>query len=322
MIHQFIDSLEFAEAQQIENITYWPILKGPGGASSSVAYKTFESSLLDGSAEISEVSESGVVGELQFFNRSSEPIFLLDGEQVIGLKQNRTFNLSMIAPPNGRVTIPVSCLELGRWARMSTAARSAQHVHFAEGRARKMRRVSGSLSEDHSFASDQDEVWSDISSRFDAAHMSSATGAEADYFDAVEDSLEKIVSRLTIEENQVGSAFAVGGRLIGLDVFGSPEIFRDLAPKLARSYASEALKAVDPDGETGPGPKELLDELRQLEPTAYPAPGAGETLRWQTHRVTAAALVDGGKCVHLAAFPAGRRNKTRSWSRTSGRENT
>jgi hypothetical protein len=40
---------------------------------------------------------------------------LLDGEELIGAKQNRALNLTILAPAKQVIVIPVSCVEAGRW---------------------------------------------------------------------------------------------------------------------------------------------------------------------------------------------------------------
>jgi len=300
MIHQFLNALEFGEAQKVGSLTCWPIINKEASGS---AYVTFEQALTKGLAEISEVSESGVVGELLFINKGAGPVFLLDGEQVVGLKQNRTFNLSMIAPSTSRTVIPVSCLEHGRWARSGHQARAAEHVHFASGRAGKVRSVSENLDHHNSYASAQGEVWEAISERMAMASVRSTTAAEADYFQDVRGSIETMVDALKFQDGQVGWAFATGGRLLGFDAFGSPTLFRELAGKVARSYAAEALQTAASDRPSTADPKSLIADLMKEAPSRFPAPGAGETFRWRSDGAVAAALAADGQCVHIAAFP-------------------
>jgi ARG and Rhodanese-Phosphatase-superfamily-associated Protein domain len=45
----------------------------------------------------------------------------MEGEEVVGAKQNRTINLSILVPAQAEVIAPVTCVEAGRWH-----ARSAQ----------------------------------------------------------------------------------------------------------------------------------------------------------------------------------------------------
>ena len=48
--------------------------------------------------EIQETSESGSVPELKVLNKCGRKILLLDGEELLGAKQNRILNLSVMVP--------------------------------------------------------------------------------------------------------------------------------------------------------------------------------------------------------------------------------
>jgi hypothetical protein len=86
------------------------------------------------------VSAGGSVPELKFVNESDKPVFLMDGEELIGAKQNRTLNLSILVPAKKAVGIPVSCVERGRWHHLSREFSSTPRAYYAEGRANEPRR--------------------------------------------------------------------------------------------------------------------------------------------------------------------------------------
>ena len=67
-------------------------------------------------ARVTEVSEAGSVPFLQVANGAAQPLLLLDGEELIGAKQNRILNTTVLVAAHAEVTIPVSCVEQGRWA--------------------------------------------------------------------------------------------------------------------------------------------------------------------------------------------------------------
>src|SRR5438552_627787 len=67
-----------------------------------------------GVLEVREVSGDPRVPELMIENRGEEPLLLIEGETIVGASQNRTLNVSVLCAP-GVTTIPVSCVEAGRW---------------------------------------------------------------------------------------------------------------------------------------------------------------------------------------------------------------
>jgi hypothetical protein len=64
---------------------------------------------------IMEVDEEGSVPDLRVANLGDLPLQLLDGEQLVGAKQNRILNMTVLVAAQSEVTIPVSCVEQGRW---------------------------------------------------------------------------------------------------------------------------------------------------------------------------------------------------------------
>ena len=60
---------------------------------------------------ITEVDEEGSVPELRVANLGDLPLLLLDGEQLVGAKQNRILNITVLVAAQTEVTIPVSCVE-------------------------------------------------------------------------------------------------------------------------------------------------------------------------------------------------------------------
>lgn len=51
-----------------------------------------------GLVEITEINEGGDVGQVKVINNAVTPLLLLDGEEIIGSKQNRIVNSTIIIP--------------------------------------------------------------------------------------------------------------------------------------------------------------------------------------------------------------------------------
>ncbi len=62
-------------------------------------------------ARVTEVSEAGSVPFLRVANGADQPLLLLDGEELVGAKQNRILNTTVLVAAHTEVTIPVSCVE-------------------------------------------------------------------------------------------------------------------------------------------------------------------------------------------------------------------
>jgi hypothetical protein len=100
------------------------------------AYITLDEALPRGLC-VAETSEAGSVAELVVENPLTERVLLYDGEELVGGKQNRILNVSVLVEAMSGLTIPVSCVEQGRWRRQSVHFATAPHISHAELRRRK-----------------------------------------------------------------------------------------------------------------------------------------------------------------------------------------
>jgi hypothetical protein len=110
-------------------------------------------------ARVTEVSEAGSVPFLQVANGAARPLLLLDGEELIGAKQNRILNTTVLVDAHTEVTIPVSCVEQGRWGYRGRQLRPGDASLYASLRARKAAHVSQSVRAGRGHRADQGEVW-------------------------------------------------------------------------------------------------------------------------------------------------------------------
>ena len=135
-------------------------LLGPPPVEREPFYLTLDEALASGVDEITEVSEQGSVPDLKFINRGPQPVLILDGEELLGAKQNRIVNLTILVAANSELTIPVSCVEAGRWRSRSRAFTSAPRTQFASG-PRQADGAGDRLDDQRrgDRVSDQSEVW-------------------------------------------------------------------------------------------------------------------------------------------------------------------
>jgi len=296
-----VQGIQIGKMQSHENLSLFPLLTQEA---IEPDYRLLDAALEAGCARVTEVDEAGSVPELAFVNECDWPVLLLDGEELIGAKQNRILNLSVLAPAHQTIVIPVSCVEAGRWRAESTEFASANRAHFAAGRARKSAQVSASLRTDGSRRSDQGEVWNDISERAARMDARSATGAAAALYETHRPRLEAYRSAFTPVDHQTGALFAINGKVVGFDLFDSPQTLASLMPKLVRSYA---LDAIDASGQAATPAKEaaakaVLVEAAQAAVERFPAIGEGEDLRLHGEGLAGGALAAKDRLIHLCVF--------------------
>jgi hypothetical protein len=258
-----------------------------------------------GCARVTEVSEQGSVPELRFVNQCDRPVLLLDGEELVGAKQNRILNLSILVPAHKTIVVPVSCVEAGRWHAQSAEFGSAKRAHYAAGRARKASQVSASLSSTGVRCSDQSQVWEDISAKAERMQSFSATGAAAALYDTHRAGLDEYRRAFSPVAAQLGALFTLNGRVLGLDLFDSPRTLSSLLPKLVESSALDAID-VGGEGSADGGREEeagrFIGAVARADVERFDAIGLGEDLRLRAPHIAGGALLAEGRVVHLCAF--------------------
>jgi hypothetical protein len=284
----------------------------PGTSSSAPDYDTLDAALARGTLHITEVTESGRVSEIKIANVGRRPVLIVDGEELVGAKQNRTVNLSMLIPPAADVIVPVTCVEAGRWSDRSRKFSSSSRTHFAAGRAAKSAQVSESLRRHGVARADQGRVWEQIALMSERLQASSPTDAMAEMFEVKHEAVESFVNAFRVAEGQIGAVFILNGEAKGVDLFDSPETFRSLIPKILRGYALDAIDLNSKRASHTPSStdvaakatlaKQFMQQVLNAPRTPFAAPGLGETRRLYAPQVSGGELTVNGSLVHLSAF--------------------
>lgn len=281
------------------------------------AFILLDEALAAKSVDVTETSDSGSVPVLKFLSRSAVPVLLLDGEELIGAKQNRILNTSILAPAGAEMLLPVSCVEQGRWRYSSHSFKAADHALFAKARARKATRMAamherkrtvGESAAHHvaeQFDANQGEVWSDVSAKLSRMHVDSASSAISDGYESYGERLREFETALTAVPGQRGAAFALDGRIVGIELLATEDAFRAIYRKLLKSYAFDALEAAEAPAARVPSKADVEAFIaRVLGATVSSAPsaGLGSDVRLAGEGCTGHALVHDEAVLHLAAF--------------------
>ncbi|MFC1672461.1 ARPP-1 family domain-containing protein [Planctomycetota bacterium] len=171
---KLLEKLELAEAQTYGNMTVFPLCLENGKAPE---YLTLKQAMEKKVLTVEEVDEGGSVPELRARNKADSPIMLIDGEELIGAKQNRIVNLTILLKKKAATRIPVSCVEQGRWSYQSRAFADSDEVAPRKLRARKVAAVSENMEVHDSRASNQGEVWDSVEELQSNLSVGSATSA-------------------------------------------------------------------------------------------------------------------------------------------------
>lgn len=290
----------------IDNLVMLPLIGAPGV--SEPTYLTLDDSMAAGWTMVTEVSEQGRVPELKVVNGGPKPTLIIDGEELLGAKQNRIVNLTILVPAASELTIPVSCVEAGRWASRSRGFAAAPRTQYASGRAKRMEQVTRSIMSSGARMSDQSQVWADIAEKSHRMRATSPTSAMEAIFRRHGESIDRFVETCRPTQGQVGALFAIGGRIAGLELFDSAVTCHKLLAKIVRSYAIDALDRIDDAASEGAPLREaaarFLAAVAASDSTSAPAVGIGTDVRLTGAGLTGGALVVDGAVVHASVFTA------------------
>jgi len=264
-----------------------------------------------GAITVEEQGDGAAVPELLLTSAAAVPLLLLEGETVLGNKQNRTLNVSVLCAPHVPTVIPVSCVEAGRWGAVQAVSHSPR-LSPSTLRAAKTRSVVNSVRTRASKRSDQHAVWDTVAGYAARLAHHSPTAALEDVADAAAPDVAAVVEGLRPVEGQRGVLVVSRGGVVALDLFDKPATLAAYWDGLLAGYAFDAVsgrigEATD-DGAAGAatfGPSEaqaFLDHVFAAPATEATAVALGTELHFGDDDVTGGALVWDRAVVHMAAF--------------------
>jgi hypothetical protein len=302
MFATLLDRLLLGGPRVYRNLMLTPILLKDGPLS-SVEPMSLEEALAAHTIQVTEVSAEGHVPELRVKNSGKIPVLILDGEELVGAKQNRIVNVTILVPPRSEIVIPVSCIEAGRWGYSRPGFAAAGRVLNQEIRYGKAEAVTRSLKERHHRSSDQHLIWKGVDKMLSALGTASPTNALSDGFEASANAIADYFTAFTVQPGQIGVIYKIDGVLAGLDLFGSEGSFARAYPKLVRGSALQALAGYRNEGCASLHERDFLNAALSAPAQRFPAVGLGEELRIDTDGIGGGALQLDGNLVHLFAYP-------------------
>ncbi len=187
-------------------------------------------------------SASDQVNTLYIQNTSNDSVFIMAGEVVKGGKQDRVIAMDMVIPPHSdAIDLSVFCVEHGRWT-YGDGETSA-----ADGFTSQAAVANTSVRRAAIVEKDQSMVWSKVEEVTSANDAASETGTlnaleqSTDYQKELEAYLTKFADLPRSSASVIGVVAVTGNRVIGCDMFATPDLLRNAFPDLLKSYASEAI---------------------------------------------------------------------------------
>lgn len=298
-----LPEIQVGDPIRLEGLAVFPLFAEP---THGVDYDLSDEAINKGTVAVEEISEAGSVPDLGVDNKGDLRVLFLEGEELIGAKQNRILNTSVLIAAHTKSKIPVSCVEAGRWGYKSR--------HFGSGGTHSpsmLRRVlkasvTKSVRANRGHRSDQGEVWEEVARQQRSLGAVSGTSAMSDTFEAHQKRLDEFREKLHYVEGAIGAAVAVGGKLVTIDLFDKPTTCGRVWNRLLSGAILDALEAEQAEKQAEPADVErALTDLNQLSWERSEPIGEGEEYRAESPSGDhASALVFEGTLIHGSAVCA------------------
>ncbi|MFN0014082.1 MAG: ARPP-1 family domain-containing protein [Saprospiraceae bacterium] len=176
-------------------------------------------------------------------NKTHDTIFLMSGDVVTGGNQDRVIAYDDVVLPGSLKNIEVFCVEAGRSTYYDPAApESEKRVAAFKG----YYNVASPEVRKAVYSGKQEGVWSAVSKVTQANQAASSTQTyaaletENDKKEQREACLRFFEGKFTNLPNAVGVVAVCNGKVVGIDIFGQPDLFRRQFKALLHGFAAES----------------------------------------------------------------------------------
>jgi hypothetical protein len=260
-------------------------------------YLTLDEALPRG-LRITETSAAGTVPELALHNPLEEDVLLYDGEELVGAKQNRILNVTVLCAAKTKLTIPVSCVEEGRWHDVSASFAAAPHGAHPELRRRKAEALAA---QPLARGIAQGDVWDSVRDKAVRMGVHSPTHANADAFDRFRRDIAALEKVFPAQPGQCGAVLALEDTLC-LDALSRPDAFALLWPKLRAGYLLDGLERLDGTPTPADQIRGFVGAVSDATVTRGRSVGLGKDLRLRGAHVVGSGLELDSELLQISAF--------------------
>src|SRR5271166_2435798 len=229
-----------------ESLTVFPLFAETNG---QVDYLLSDEAIQAGSVTVQEVSEGGSVPDLLVENSGDIRVLFIEGEELVGAKQNRILNTSVLLPAKSKIKIPVSCVERGRWAYKSRHFGSSGRHSPSKLRHTMKSSVSESALGGTGHRSNQGKVWEEVDKQQAMLKVSSKTGAMEDTFVANQEKINAFAEQFQYPEGAVGVAVALGDKIVAVDLLDKAATCRKVWRRLLSGFILDAVGPIAGKGQ-------------------------------------------------------------------------
>ena len=303
MIKQILQTVHFGQMQSYLSIAAFPIFCPP--RENPVEYHTLEDAMKSDQITITEVDQGGSVPELRLTSKSDSPVLILEGEELMGAKQNRIIVTTILVAEKGEVIIPVNCTERGRWSYTSSKFKDSGNMSSFDVKREMKDSVTDSLFLRNVHRADQIKTWDKIEELHSKSGTDSTSYSRAmsDAYSAKMPELNEILGHFPVLEDQRGIVFFMENKIAGLEILSRPDVYAKLHEKICKSYfisgslsdrpnlPASALKKIG---------KDFIQNATHQETHEFKSVGLGTDLRMKGGNMVGSGLVYSEELIHGA----------------------
>lgn len=220
--------------------------------------KTFESSdsfiTLDEAEHRDAVSieekGSGSVSSVIIINRGDLPIYICAGEVILGGKQDRMIAHDVLVSPKESIEVKVRCVEHGRWHGTTDSFSSGAVMGSTKTRVAVQ------------FES-QSDVWDIVADENSHIGAQTTTGSYRatlthEEIQILTDEYSNVILPQLDDEGLVGMITVINGEIHSIDIFLTPDLFKNLKSKLLKATVLEVI-GITAEEVTLPSPNQIQE---------------------------------------------------------------
>ncbi len=230
-ISNFLTNFVINDPLNISGLTLYPINFDPIVLDESLLLldDCFDNKLV----QVFEVSQIGNVEKIGIKNNSNFKILIIDGEAIVGAKQNRIAQSTIIIEPNSEKIIPVNCVEKGRWSETNDLNFSKSEFSLSP----KMRDNKAALLKDKNHQDIQANIWNDIDRLSEKYDKRSSTEDLGEVLLNLNNIDNKILDK--IEDQACNGYFVIGTQKPFIEIFYNNDVRKHHIRKNIKSWIAD-----------------------------------------------------------------------------------
>ena len=226
-----LPKIHVGRSYRVANLEWFPVW-----TDAAVAPRTYVTNFDPQQVKVAEQAQANV-GGLQIENTTQEPVLLFEGTLLEGGWQHRALTRTVLVPAASVVSLPVVCVEQGRWGGASNQIIGTK-VASAGIRAglRGLRKEGQFVAQS---SADQGEVWHKV----ERLAYESNTHKPSQSFVEMRNDLDvrMQIDKIVALAGQRGVVIAIGGHPVALELFDHPDTLAERLDSIVRGYIAESM---------------------------------------------------------------------------------